>query len=319
MTCEDKTIWTIPQTWNRLLVPRFSVSYFRASLQRMAVFPTLPDHAAVYGVVLVIICLYTSTSWIIRRSRSKESGSGGWKKLPEPQGSWPVLGHLPLLGSASLPHRLLAALADRYGPAFSIRLGRNRTLVISSWELAKECFTTNDRVFASRPRLLAVKLMGYNHMMLGFAPYGSYWRDMRKLATVELLSDHRLDMLRHIRESEIDLFVRELYDLWLKSGRVSVQVDMKQRFSDLVMNVGVRTLAGKRYQSSTGAGDDDSRRAQKAFSAFLHLTGQFMYSDAVPSLGWLDVINGSTGKQARFVDGSKSATEKEILVGYANN
>ncbi|PKI18264.1 hypothetical protein CRG98_049462, partial [Punica granatum] len=105
-------------------------------------------------------------------------------------------------------------MADCYGPAFSIRLGAHQNLVISSWELVKDCFTTNDRVFATRPRSLAVKLMAYDHAMLGFAPYGPYWRDMRKLAVVELLSNHRLEQLRPVRETEINLFLRDLYKLW---------------------------------------------------------------------------------------------------------
>lgn len=220
--------------------------------------------------------------------------SGG-KALPEPPGSWPLLGHLPLLGSEPLLHRTLTAMADCYGPAFAVRLGARRTLVISSSELARECFTVNDRVFSTRPRSLALRLMGYNQSILGFAPYGAYWRDMRKLVVTELLSSRRLEQLRHIRESEINYFLRDLYQLWLNNGRVPVQVDMKERFGDLAMNIGVRTIAGERCRSSR-SGDEESRRAQKALSEFFRLTGQFMYSDAVPSLGWLDVINGSTSK-----------------------
>ncbi|PKI58832.1 hypothetical protein CRG98_020822 [Punica granatum] len=167
-------------------------------------------------------------------------------KLPEPSGSWPLLGHLSLLGSDALLHRVFGAMADCYGPAFSIQLGARQTLVISSWELVKECFTTNDRAFATRPRSLAVKLMGYDHAMLGFAPYGTYWRDMRKLAVVELLSNHRLEQLRPVWETEINLFLRDLYKLWVKNGHCPVQVEMKERIGDLTMNIGVWTIAGRR-------------------------------------------------------------------------
>lgn len=57
----------------------------------------------------------------------------------------------------------------------------------------------------------------------------------------------------------------------------------------------VYSLLISRYQS-TGSSEEESRRGQKALTDFFQLTGQFMYSDAIPSLGWLDVINGSTGK-----------------------
>ncbi|XP_071904346.1 strychnine-10-hydroxylase-like isoform X2 [Coffea arabica] len=76
---------------------------------------------------------------------------------PEAGGAWPIIGHLHLLGRGpeKLPHITLAALADKYGPAFTIRLGVHKTLIISSWELAKEIFTTHDLAAAGRPNYLA--------------------------------------------------------------------------------------------------------------------------------------------------------------------
>ena len=72
-------------------------------------------------------------------------------------------------------------MADKYGPIFCVRLGLKRALVVSGWEVAKECYTTNDKVFATRPRSLAIKLMGYDHGSFVFAPCGPYWSDVRKL------------------------------------------------------------------------------------------------------------------------------------------
>nr|XP_023899749.1 uncharacterized protein LOC112011612 [Quercus suber] len=63
-------------------------------------------------------------------------------------------------------------MADKYGPIFTIWLGVHRTLVASSWEIAKECFTTNDKVFANRPKGVALEVLGYNYAMIGFSPYG---------------------------------------------------------------------------------------------------------------------------------------------------
>ena len=77
-------------------------------------------------------------------------------------------------------------MADKYGPAFTIQLGFHRALLVSSWEMAKECFTTNDLAVTSRPQLVATKHMCYNSPVFGFAPYGSFWRELRKIATLEL-------------------------------------------------------------------------------------------------------------------------------------
>ncbi|EXC07351.1 hypothetical protein L484_021259 [Morus notabilis] len=66
--------------------------------------------------------------------------------------------------------------------------------------MAKDYFTTNDKFFANRPKAVALEHMAYNYAMFGFSSYGSYWRHLRKIATLELLSSHRLQMLSHIRK-----------------------------------------------------------------------------------------------------------------------
>ncbi|KAF5777375.1 putative cytochrome P450 [Helianthus annuus] len=91
------------------------------------------------------------------------------------------------------------SMADKFGPVFTVKLGVHRVLVVSNSEMAKECLTTNDRVFASRPKALASELMGYNYANFGFAQYGPYWSHIRKIIVHELVSQHRLQMLAHIR------------------------------------------------------------------------------------------------------------------------
>ncbi|KAH7575159.1 hypothetical protein JRO89_XS02G0055900 [Xanthoceras sorbifolium] len=104
-------------------------------------------------------------------------------------------------------------MADKYGKAFTIRLGIHRALVISSWEVTRECFTINDKVLSTRPESL-----------------------------VELLSNHRLEILQHVRDTEINIFIKELYAQCVKNGGV-VAVEIKERFSHLSANVIVRMIA----------------------------------------------------------------------------
>ncbi|RVW58376.1 Cytochrome P450 CYP82H23 [Vitis vinifera] len=83
-----------------------------------------------------------------------------------------------------------------------------------------------DKAFATRPRSLAGKLMGYDHAMFGFSPYGTYWRDVRKLASVELLSNRQLELLNHVRDSEVKLFhQRALQAMDTKWGQASLGRD----------------------------------------------------------------------------------------------
>ncbi|KAF8405103.1 hypothetical protein HHK36_010001 [Tetracentron sinense] len=223
--------------------------------------------------------------------RARKNGNSK-KTAPEPAGAWPLIGHLPLLAGRELPHITLGAMADKYGPAFTIRLGVHRALVVSSWEVVKECLTTNDRAFASRPKMVAIKHMGYNYAMFGFAPHGPFWREVRKIVTVELLSNSRLEMLKHVQASEIETSIKELYEVWAKrnSDTGSVLVEMKRWFGDLTLNVAVRMIAGKRYFGATADCEEkEARQYQEAMRGFFYLVGLFLVSDALPWLGWLDV------------------------------
>ncbi|CDP16080.1 unnamed protein product [Coffea canephora] len=211
---------------------------------------------------------------------------------PEAGGAWPIIGHLHLLGRApeKLPHITLAALADKYGPAFTIRLGVHKTLIISNRELAKEIFTTHDLAAAGRPNYLAGKLLNYDNAALGFAPYGAYWREIRKLTATELLSTKRLELLRHLRVSETEISTRNLYNLWnSSSGSGPVLVEMKQWFADLTLNVILRMVVGKRFFGAVDVSkEEEARLCQNVMREFFHLTGLFVLADSVPYLRWLD-------------------------------
>ncbi|XP_037493022.1 cytochrome P450 CYP82D47 [Jatropha curcas] len=71
---------------------------------------------------------------------------------PEPTGRLPVIGHLHLLGGSQPPHITLEKMAEKIGPIYSIKLGVHRALIVSSWEMVKECFTTNDKAFREGKR-----------------------------------------------------------------------------------------------------------------------------------------------------------------------
>ena len=191
-------------------------------------------------------------------------------------------------------HLTFGEMADKYGPIFFLGLGLEKALVVSSWEVAKEGYTTNDKVFATRPRSFAVKIMGYDQALLPFAPYGPYWRDVRKLAMTELLSNRQLEMLKHVRESEVNFFIKELYGQWALNKNSPVLVDVKERFGNLAMKVVLRAIAGKRYFG------DEPKRGKKALDDLMFLVGLFMVSDFIPFLGWLDRLRGYTAEMKRI-------------------
>ncbi|TYI75588.1 hypothetical protein E1A91_D06G016300v1 [Gossypium mustelinum] len=218
--------------------------------------------------------------WISRRNTNSK------KTAPEAG----IIGHLRLLGGSQPPHISLANMADKYGRIFSIKLGVHRALVVSNWEIAKECLTINDKAFASRPMLACSEIMGYNGAMIGFAPYGPYWRQVRKIVIIELLSNHRLELLKPLRESEIKTSLQQLYQLWNKKKSTNsdkVLVEMKGWFKEVTLNVIMRMIVGKRLPNSSEGGENLKRK--KYLDDFFELSGKFLISDALPFLRWLDI------------------------------
>ncbi|KAB1220489.1 Cytochrome P450 82A3 [Morella rubra] len=239
----------------------------------------------VQAAILILFLFLFFLPWISRRVQKPARQ----KALPpEAGGAWPVIGHLHHLAGSQSPHTTLGNMADKYGPLFTIWLGVHRTLVVSGWEIAKECFTTNDKAFATRPKALGIEVMAYNYAMFGFGPYGSYWRQVRKIITLEVLSSHRLEMFKHVWQSEINTFIKEIYQLWLKNNQVSVE--MRRWFGDITLNVVLRLVVGKRFvRDVTNEENERNDRCRQAFREFFDLIGAFVVSDALPYLRWLDL------------------------------
>jgi hypothetical protein len=121
-----------------------------------------------------------------------------------PPGPWmlPVIGSMHHLVNV-LPHRALRDLAAAHGPLMMLRLGGTPLVVASSKETARAVLKTHDTNFATRPKLLAGEIVGYDWADILFSPSGDYWRKLRQLCAAEILSPKRVLSFRHIREDEV--------------------------------------------------------------------------------------------------------------------
>ncbi|XP_062000831.1 cytochrome P450 CYP82D47-like isoform X1 [Rosa rugosa] len=266
----------------------------------------LPSSICDPTTILAFVLLLFSFVWITKYLQKNTAKNRG---PPEAAGAWPILGHLPLLGGPQPPHVILGNMADKYGPVFTIKLGVHRALIVSSWDVAKECLTTNDKAFANRPKALCPEIMGYDYAMFGFSPYGPYWRQVRKIATLHILSNHKLELLKHVLESEVKVSTKHIFDMWERNKGVSnkVLVDMKRWFGDLTLNVMFRMVVGKRFFVANSAQEnEENERYRKALREFSRLGGEFVISDAVPYLRLLDLggYEKAMKKTAKELDGA---------------
>ncbi|XP_030521471.1 cytochrome P450 CYP82D47-like [Rhodamnia argentea] len=258
-----------------------------------------------YGGILAILIL---SIYVLFKSRSSRK----LKTPPEAAGAWPVVGHLPILAKSHLLHKTFASMADKYGSIFTIKLGLFPAVVVSSSEIAKECFTRHDLALASRPQLLASEVMGYNYAFVGLAPYGPYWREVRKITTLELLSGRRIEsLLTPIVASATDIAIKELHKLWTEKKNDSghILVDLKLWFARLSMNIILKAIAGKGYYSGIATVDEEEkRRCHHALREFLQHLGVFPMADALPFLRWLDLGGHEKSMKRTFKELDKLLT-----------
>lgn len=204
-----------------------------------------------------------------------------------PPGPW----KLPLIGSihhlaGSEPHRSLRNLATKYGPLMHLQLGENSTVVVSSPRLAKEVMQTQDVAFANRPPLLAVKSMTYNYVDIAFCPYGDYWRQMRKICILELLSAKNVRFFSSIREDEVFHLVESI-----KTSSGS-PINLANKILSLTNDIIFRAAFGKRY--------DDQDALMPLMKESIELAGGFNLCDLFPSFKVLHFLSGMRYKLVRL-------------------
>ncbi|PQP92739.1 premnaspirodiene oxygenase-like [Prunus yedoensis var. nudiflora] len=129
----------------------------------------------------------------------KKSQTKGLSKLPPGPKQLPIIGNLHQLIGA-LPHHAFTDLCNKHGPIMKLQLGEIFAVIISSPEAAKEVLKTSEISFAQRPNVYAAEIMSYDHSSILFAPYNEYWRQLRKISVMELLSAKRVRSFRSIRE-----------------------------------------------------------------------------------------------------------------------
>ncbi|BAT86614.1 hypothetical protein LR48_Vigan102s011400 [Vigna angularis] len=140
-------------------------------------------------------------------------------KLPGPMG-WPVLGTLPEMGS--LAHTKLASMATslKAKRLMALSLGTNRVVISSHPETAREILCGSG--FSDRPVKESARTLMFERA-IGFAPYGTYWRHLRKVATMHMFSPRRISDLESLRQRTAADMVRKTWKEMEMKGVVEVR------------------------------------------------------------------------------------------------
>jgi cytochrome P450 len=189
-------------------------------------------------------------------------------------------------------------LSQKYGPLMHLQLGETSAIVVSSKELAKEVLKTNEVSFAQRPRSLGIETISYGCTDIVFSPYGDYWRQLRKICTLELLTAKRVRSFRSIREEEVSKLIRHI------SLNTGTTINLTDEILSMTYNIVSRASFG------------DKCKDQEAYILFMkecmRLGENFSISNLFPSQHWLHVISGMVHKLKRLHRSGDMVLEKII-------
>ncbi|KAL7138877.1 hypothetical protein ABFS83_09G012200 [Erythranthe nasuta] len=218
------------------------------------------------------------TKWLYKKSY------GNNKNVPPSPPKLPIIGNLHQLGS--LPHRNLQSLAGKYGPIMLLHFGSKPTLIVSSADAAREIMKTHDLVFSDRPDSSVGKRLLYNCKDVSIAPYGEYWRQLKSICVLQLLSNKRVQSFHYIREEETALLMKRI-----KREYSTGSMDLSEMLTQFTNDVVCRSAFGKKYSEG-----ENGKRFILLLKELLELLGTISIGDFVPMLSWINRVNGFDAK-----------------------
>lgn len=269
------------------------------------------------AVNVLFLSLATALFFIHLLLRNRERQPPRGLRLPPSPPSLPVIGHLHLFKKPL--HRALASLAASHGPVLLLRFGHSRRVLhLTDRAAAEECFTAHDVVFANRPRLPSARHLSNGYTTLGSSSYGPNWRNLRRIATIEVLSAHSLLRSSPIRAAEVRDMARRLFSDWDSNSNSSsdnpgpARADVKARAFELALNVVARMIAGKRYY---GGGEEAETEEAAGFremvQEYFAMHGASNLQDFLPVLGLVDF--GGAKRRAVRLSRTRNAWAQRLI------
>ncbi|KAK6921151.1 Cytochrome P450 [Dillenia turbinata] len=199
-----------------------------------------------------------------------DAAAGKHRRLPPGPLPLPVIGNLHMLGH--LPHQALCHLSKKFGPIMSIRLGNVLAIVVSSPCMARLFLKTHDQVFAGRPEMQSVHYFSYGRRGIGFTEYGPYWRNIRKLCTIELLSALKIESFAPMRREEVGFVVQSLK----AAAEAEEVVDVTAKVFALIEDITYRMVFGQQKRL------DEKLKLKDIIQQTFSMMGAFNLADFVP-------------------------------------
>lgn len=215
-----------------------------------------------------LLLLSSFIFFLIKAWAKPKSPKPHHQNLPPSPPKLPVIGHLHHL-VGDLPHKALQQLSKKHGPVMHLQMGEVPAVVISSREATKEMLKIHDPACADRPESIASKILWYDYTDIAFSAYNDYWRQMRKICIVELLSTKNVKSYGYIRRDEA---ARLMNSLHASSGR---PVDLTDKIFTFNSTITCRAAFGNVTA--------DREALIDLFKVAVSMAGGFELADLFPS------------------------------------
>ncbi|XP_022000566.1 cytochrome P450 Tp4149 [Helianthus annuus] len=240
----------------------------------MEIFPSSQSLLLSFSIIISVIFIYVK--WIPLGSKNR-------KNIPPSPRKLPIIGNFHQLGS--IPSRNLQILSQKYGPIMLLHFGSIPTVIASSAEAAEEIMKIHDLSLCSRPTLTMPNILFYGSKSISFSPYGEYWRRMKSIIVLKLLSNTRVKSYKKVREDEIVHMIRVLGE------SCGTTVDMGSMFVSLTNDIICRVALGRKF---------DGLKYTDLLKRFMDMFTVFSIGAYIPWLSWVDRINGSIGRAEKI-------------------
>ncbi|OAY78368.1 Cytochrome P450 71A1 [Ananas comosus] len=149
---------------------------------------------------------------------------------------------------------------------------------------------------------MAHELM-YGARDVAFAPYGEYWRQVRRTCVLHLLSLRRVRSLRPVREEESALMVREIARL----AELGAEFNVSELVVRLTNDIVCRAAFGRKYGGGGAGAEGGVGAVREALAEFVRLLGTVQIGEFVAGVGWIERwwrgLDRRVGTTARALDG----------------
>ncbi|PON94057.1 Cytochrome P450, E-class, group I, partial [Trema orientale] len=129
-------------------------------------------------------------------------------------------------------------------------------------------------------------IMTYGSANIAFAPYGEYWRQLRKICAQELLSSARVQSFKPVREEELSNLIK-----WIASN-VGSAINITERIYWSTFSITSRTAFGKKRK--------DQEKFIKILKECEEAAAGFEPADVFPSFKFLHLLSGTRLKVKRL-------------------